>query len=64
VDHDTVLGTVKAVPPAAFLTAQYFGLTMPEIITICTTVYTVGLAIQTLWKGYKFLREHNFFRGA
>jgi len=61
-EHPVAGEALKATPVALYAAADAatssFSFTIPEIISYFTLIYATGLAIQTLWKGCKWLREY------
>lgn len=52
-DHPVLAEVAKATPPSLYAAASFAGFTLPDFITYCTAIYAVGLAISTLYAGYK-----------
>jgi len=57
-DHPVAFEAAKASPVGVYVATNLAGFSIPEIISYLTLIYASGLAIQTLWKGAKWLREY------
>jgi hypothetical protein len=55
--HPALAEAGKATPAAGYVAANFAGITLPTIINIAVAVYSIGLAVQTLWRGYSKLRD-------
>jgi hypothetical protein len=55
--HRALAEAGKASPAAGYVAAHFAGVTLPDFINICVAVYSFGLALQMLWKGYKKARD-------
>jgi|GEM_PF-762716 len=46
-----------ATPPAGYLAALLAGMDIPALINVCMLIYAIGLAVRTLWTGWKKARS-------
>jgi hypothetical protein len=45
ITHEVIVDTAKVAPPASVAMANFWGVTVPEVIQVFTLIYVVGLVV-------------------